>query len=102
MHKNVVERQKFMHKNVANGKKFMHKNVVNGKKFMHKNVDMERKAYQELLKWKDNPRHKPLILNGARQGGKTWLLKNFGNKEYKNVEHIPVVSNIVSRWKILF
>lgn len=59
MHKNVVERQKFMHKNVANNKKFM-----------HKNVDMERKAYQELLKWKDNPRHKPLILNGARQVAK--------------------------------
>ena len=49
---------------------------------------MERKAYQELLKWKDNPRHKPLILNGARQVGKTWLLKNFGNKEYKNVAYI--------------
>lgn len=32
----------------------MHKSVVKDQKFMHKNVDMERKAYQELLEWKNN------------------------------------------------
>ena len=42
---------------------------------------MERNAYKQLLEWKNNPRHKPLILNGARQVGKTWLLKYFGEKE---------------------
>ena len=49
---------------------------------------MERKAYKQLLEWKNNPRHKPLIVNGARQVGKTWLLKYFGEKEYKNVAYI--------------
>lgn len=48
---------------------------------------MERKAYKQLLEWKNNPRHKPLIVNGARQVGKTWLLKYFGEKEYKNVAY---------------
>ena len=42
----------------------------------------------KLLEWKNNPRHKPLIVNGARQVGKTWLLKYFGKKEYKNVAYI--------------
>ena len=49
---------------------------------------MERKAYSQLLAWKNNPHHKPLILNGARQVGKTWLLKHFGEKEYKNVAYV--------------
>ena len=37
---------------------------------------MERSAYQKLADWKNNYRRKPLIINGARQVGKTWLLKN--------------------------
>ena len=49
---------------------------------------MERKAYKQWLEWKNNPHHKPLILNGARQVGKTWLLKHFGEKEYKNVAYV--------------
>lgn len=49
---------------------------------------MERKAYSQLLAWKNNPHHKPLILNGARQVGKTWLLKHFGEKEYRNVAYV--------------
>ena len=51
-------------------------------------LDMERKAYSQLLAWKNNPQHKPLILNGARQVGKTWLLKHFGEKEYRNVAYV--------------
>lgn len=49
---------------------------------------MEREAYQKLLKWKDSKDRKPLILNGARQVGKTWLLQTFGKKEYKSVAYI--------------
>ena len=49
---------------------------------------MERKAYRQLLEWKNNPHRKPLILNGARQVGKTWLLKYFGEREYKNVAYV--------------
>ena len=37
---------------------------------------MERKAYKQLLEWKNNPRHKTLIVNGARQVGKTRLLNS--------------------------
>ena len=38
---------------------------------------MERTAYQDLINWKNKKNRKPLILNGARQVGKTWLLKKF-------------------------
>ncbi len=49
---------------------------------------MERLAYKKLLGWKNNKNRKPLILNGARQVGKTWLLKDFGEKEYESVAYI--------------
>lgn len=49
---------------------------------------MERTAYQELIKWKNKINRKPLILNGARQVGKTWLLKEFGLREYDNLAYI--------------
>lgn len=49
---------------------------------------MERQAYKQLLDWKKNPRRKPLILSGARQVGKTWLLKEFGKREYRNCIYI--------------
>lgn len=49
---------------------------------------MKRLVYKDLLKWKNNSDRKPLILNGARQVGKTWLLKEFGSNEYENVAYI--------------
>lgn len=49
---------------------------------------MERTAYEALLKWKNNERRKPLILKGARQVGKTWLLKEFGKNEFESVAYI--------------
>ena len=49
---------------------------------------MERQVYKELLAWKNSKNRKPLILNGARQIGKTWILKDFGKREYKNVAYI--------------
>ncbi|MBO6219294.1 MAG: AAA family ATPase [Treponema sp.] len=49
---------------------------------------MERNAYQDLLAWKNRKDRKPLILNGARQVGKTWLLKEFGAREYENLAYI--------------
>ena len=39
---------------------------------------MERKIIQELIRWKKNKNKKPLILSGARQIGKTWVMKHFG------------------------
>jgi predicted AAA+ superfamily ATPase len=49
---------------------------------------MERKLMSELLKWKDKKGRKPLLLEGARQVGKTYLLKDFGKRYFKNVAYI--------------
>ena len=43
---------------------------------------MKRSAFSQLVKWKDNPERKPLIIRGARQVGKTWLMKEFGQSCY--------------------
>lgn len=45
---------------------------------------MERSLYKELLLWKKRKNRKPLLLEGARQVGKTYLLKDFAHKEYEN------------------
>ena len=49
---------------------------------------MERTIYSELLKWKNKSGHKPLLLLGARQVGKTYILKAFGNREFENVVYV--------------
>lgn len=49
---------------------------------------MKRDAYQRLLDWKDSKRRKPLILRGARQTGKTYLLQQFGAKEFDDLVYI--------------
>ena len=49
---------------------------------------MKRKIIQQLKLWKDNPARKPLILLGARQVGKTWVMKHFGQTEFENVAYI--------------
>ena len=46
---------------------------------------MKRNAYNDLLAWKNSPERKPLLLLGARQTGKTWLMEEFGKNEFKNV-----------------
>ncbi len=45
---------------------------------------MKRKAIHDLTNWKANAERKPLVLKGARQVGKTWLMKEFGKTQYKN------------------
>lgn len=49
---------------------------------------MERDAMNQLLAWKDNPDRKPLILKGARQVGKTWLMQEFGKRYYANMIYL--------------
>ncbi|MBD5239712.1 MAG: ATP-binding protein [Bacteroidales bacterium] len=49
---------------------------------------MKRKIYNNLLSWKESGRRKPLILQGARQIGKSWILKEFGRREFENVAYI--------------
>ena len=48
---------------------------------------MKRDIYENLTKWKSSDRRKPLILRGARQVGKTYILKEFGKNEYENVAY---------------
>ncbi|MBR5162712.1 MAG: ATP-binding protein [Schwartzia sp.] len=49
---------------------------------------MEREAMNRLISWKDSPDRKPLILKGARQVGKTWLMREFGKRCYENVVYL--------------
>jgi len=48
---------------------------------------------QDLIAWKNNPRRKPLILGGARQVGKTWLLQEFGKQEFSDVAYVRLEDN---------
>lgn len=54
---------------------------------------MERFLIEELRKWKNSSSRKPLILEGARQVGKTWLLKQFGKSDFKNTAYINCDNN---------
>ena len=60
---------------------------------------MFRSIFNELKKWKDDVNKKPLIIQGARQVGKTWVMKEFGKNEYEdllyvNFERDKIVTNI--------
>lgn len=54
---------------------------------------MERFAIKKMLAWKQSSRRKPLILKGVRQVGKTWILKEFGKRYYKNVAYFNFDEN---------
>ena len=49
---------------------------------------MYRRIIEDLKQWKQSPERKPLILRGARQCGKTWILKEFGKTQYKKIAYI--------------
>lgn len=49
---------------------------------------MKRRVYKELLQWKAQKKRKPLILNGVRQVGKTYLLQEFGSKEFNRFHYV--------------
>ncbi len=61
---------------------------------------MYRTAIEKLYRWKESKRRKPLIIEGARQVGKTWLMKEFGRLAYKDTVYINFDSN--SRMAELF
>ena len=61
---------------------------------------MYRIAIEKLYKWKNSKRRKPLIIEGARQVGKTWLMKEFGKQAYADTVYINFDSN--SRMADLF
>lgn len=58
---------------------------------------MKRFAIKELEKWKDSPRRKPLIIEGARQVGKTWLVKEFASSHYRNMVYVNFEKQIYLR-----
>ncbi|MCM1490499.1 MAG: ATP-binding protein [Muribaculum sp.] len=58
---------------------------------------MYRSAIDELIKWKSSRRRKPLIIEGARQVGKTWLVKKFAEEHYKNIAYINFEQSIYLR-----
>ncbi len=54
---------------------------------------MERLIIKKLEQWKNSPNRKPLILRGARQVGKTWVMKELGRRYFKNVAYINFDNN---------
>lgn len=54
---------------------------------------MKRQAIKELQRWKASPRRKPLIVSGARQVGKTWLMKEFGNTCFERFAYVTFDDN---------
>ena len=58
---------------------------------------MQRALMDQLLAWKNTARRKPLILNGARQVGKTWLLKEFGRCHFESVAYVSLDNDALAR-----
>jgi len=54
---------------------------------------MKREVYSQLVNWKNDINKKPLVLRGARQVGKTWLLKEFGANEYRETIYVNFEDN---------
>ncbi len=72
--------------------------------YVQKNVTkrMERLVLQQLKEWKERTDRKPLIMNGARQVGKTWTLREFAKQEYKKEAYLlcrknPLVEQIFKK-----
>ncbi|MCL2558665.1 MAG: AAA family ATPase, partial [Treponema sp.] len=64
-------------------------------------MEMKRSAIGQLLQWKERKSGKPLILRGARQTGKTWLMREFGRRHYEkhvylNFEDNPQLERLFS------
>ena len=58
---------------------------------------MYRTAIEKLFKWKESKNRKPLVIEGARQVGKTWLMNEFGKQAYKDVFYINFDSNSIMK-----
>ena len=51
-------------------------------------MEIKRDIIEKLKAWKENPRRKPLVLQGARQVGKSWALKKFGKECFEDIVYI--------------
>jgi predicted AAA+ superfamily ATPase len=54
---------------------------------------MKRFALDTLIRWKNKPARKPMIIRGARQVGKTWLMREFGRARYESVAYVMFENN---------
>ena len=54
---------------------------------------MERKIINKLIEWKNSKNRKPLIIHGARQVGKTYIIKQFGKEYYDNLIYVNFETN---------
>lgn len=86
MQKNVADTLSYLLKNVSLQLKYLRIYVV---------IDMERIVFQKLIEWKDKKERKPLILNGAWQVGKTWLLQELGDRCFAKVAYLVCRKNQV-------
>jgi len=68
---------------------------------MNEDIFIKRKAYAKFLEWKDKKNHKPLMVVGARQVGKSFIVRKFGENEYKNFIEINLFNrkDIVELYK---
>ena len=65
---------------------------------------MEREIFGKLRQWKDRPNRKPLLLQGARQIGKTWIMREFGKREFEyvaefNIDEMKELKQVFARSK---
>ena len=54
---------------------------------------MKRTVMQQLIDWKQDEQRKPLLIQGARQVGKTWLMRTFGKEHFRNVVYLSMDQN---------
>jgi hypothetical protein len=54
---------------------------------------MKRNVMQQLIEWKQDKQRKPLLIQGARQVGKTWLMRTFGQDHFRNVAYLSMDQN---------
>jgi len=54
---------------------------------------MKRTVMQQLIEWKQDKQRKPLLIQGARQVGKTWLMRSFGKEHFRNVAYLSMDQN---------
>jgi uncharacterized protein len=77
----------FMQKVLAQNVHFIQKVLAQNVR-LNKTEDMKRSIYKELLAWKHSLTRKPLLMKGARQVGKTYLLQEFGKNEFQNTFYL--------------
>ena len=58
---------------------------------------MKREIYARLVEWKSRRNHKPLVVDGARQVGKTHIIKEFGKEEYANCAYVNLDKDNVAK-----